>query len=107
LWQAKVKKAESFHFLKTTTQDNTMSSSDYSDDRSDIRSGIVEHKASAFEHKMAADHSHAQAEANWAAAKNPELPMTERVKAGTSAIGEKVKEGAHALQRDIDNNLRS
>lgn len=77
-----------------------------SDARDTIKTGTVEHKAAAFEHKMTGEHHRAQAEANWAAANDPNLPVGERIKAGTSAVLEKTKEGIDAAQSSI-HNMRS
>jgi len=62
----------------------------------------VEHKASAATHGIKEVGHHASANAQWEAAKNPNLPAGDRASNAAGAAGEKVKEGMEAAGRKYE-----
>lgn len=62
----------------------------------------LEHQAKAKAHLARQDEHNTNAEVNFNIAKNPNVPATERVKAGFAGVGEKFKEAGEAAARKIE-----
>jgi len=62
----------------------------------------AEHKASAVSHGIKETGHHASADAQWEAAKNPNLSAGQRISNAAGAAGEKMKEGVEATGRNYE-----
>ena len=62
----------------------------------------AEHKVAAVSHGIKETGHHASANAQWEAAKNPNLTAGQRISNAAGAAGEKMKEGAEATGRNYE-----